>query len=147
MEGKSWSQLRSGTYPAQWLSLPNQGENLIPGCWSSSSEGWAPADSIPFKCVLSISLHQVLGLSRKRVLKPEHLVLALSLRLPRRDVCPSCLQCTACVGNSNCFPHSNQMQTCVQLSFVLRSQSQHQASATPASCGATLQGSQGCLDL
>lgn len=132
MKGKSWSQLRSGTHPAQWLSLPNQGEHPPPGCWSSSFEVWVPADSIPFKCMLSISLHLVLGLSRRRVLKQAHLIQALSLHLPRTVVCPSCLQCTACAGNSNCFPHSNQMQTCVQLSFVPRSQSHHQASATPA---------------
>ena len=131
-EGKSWSQLWSGMCPAQWPSLPDQGGNLIPVCWSSSSEGWAPANSISFKCVLSISLHQARGLDRRRVLRRGHLVQALSLHLPRRVVCPSCLQCTACAGNRNYFPHSNQMQTYVQASFFPLSQSHHQASATPA---------------
>ena len=129
--------------PAQWPSLPDQGENLIPVCWSSSSEGWAPANSISFKCVLSISLHQACGLSRRRVLKQGHLVQVLSLRLPRRVVCPSCLQCTACAGNSNCFPHSNQMQTCVQTSFSLSANHATKPLPPLPSRRATLQGSQG----
>lgn len=38
---------------AQWLSPPSQVWVLIPSCWSRSSEHWAHAGSVPFKCVLS----------------------------------------------------------------------------------------------